>query len=242
MKPQKLRPAGLFFTFATLTLLVIALASCAGQAAQRIIIPTDPVEDKFQPPEDTEVWQIIDSQNGPDTYDFPMWAARFYESGIPGVELLSQFSDRYVFIARNRGENFSALRQWAENFSAQQDLAVLVVNRVERRFVSRALLYPDDAYGGFFMAVIRGVANERYSEAVKEETFWVRRRAVSSNDPSSFVQAGSQHYEYLVLVSIDKTVLQNRILRIMGSVQTAGRTRDQAAATALIMQNFFDGF
>jgi len=234
--------------YATLVLAVL-LTACVGQPPKRIIVPSDPVGTRFQDWLDPlEAWQIVESQNGPGMTDLPRWVYYFYTRNIEMIESMERFSERYVFIGINQGDNFYALRQWAENFCPEQDIARLIVHRVEQRFVAGASLYPDDQYGEYFMRVIRGISNGEYTGAVKEELFWVRREMVRAedNEPDYMeIQApiATERFEYLVLISIDMETLQGQISQIMDNVRTTTPpTREQAAAISNIRQTFFEGF
>ena len=232
-------------------LLSLVFSACTGQTPQRIIVPRDPVGARFQQWIDPlETWQIVESQNGMGETDLPRWVRYFYTGRTGMIEDMERFNGRYVFIGINQGSNLNALRQWAKNFSPEQDLARLIVHRVERRFVVEASLYPDDEYGDYFMRVIRKVSNEDFPDAVKEEMFWVRREMVSHGDTGDWYEGEapqegivSERFEYLVLVSIDIETLQSRIRQIMESARiSVSPTREQAAAISNIQQTFFEGF
>ncbi|MDR1858176.1 MAG: hypothetical protein LBQ69_01765 [Treponema sp.] len=233
--------------YCLLFLAVLVLAACAGQR-KRIIIRPDPGEDRQQKPVDSiESWQVIESQSGQGDDDIPDWVYRYYVSGIHGIEALDRYSDKYVFIGETRGGNMHALRQWANGFTVQHDLPRLVAARVEHRLVSPASLYPDDEYGQYFEMLIKAVSNEEFPEAVKEETFWVKRRMVpaSAEDGDNPPQAetATELYEFLVLISIDGESLKNQLREIMAGIQTkVPPTRDQAASISRIRQAFFVGF
>ncbi|MCL2191126.1 MAG: hypothetical protein FWB79_03970 [Treponema sp.] len=226
-------------------ILPFVLAACVGQTPQRIIVPRDPVGDRFQEWTDPlETWRIVESQNGTGNTNLPRWVHYFYTGRIDMIEDMERFDERYVFIGRNQGNNFNALRQWAKNFSPEQDLARLIVHRVERRFVAETALYPDDEYGDFFIRVIRSVSNGEFPGAVREEMFWVRREMVSAGDDETYDEPRIlERFEYLVLISIDAETLQSQLRRIMEQARASvSPTRGQAAAISNIQQTFFEGF
>jgi hypothetical protein len=199
--------------------------------------------------ETAERWQLLESRNGIAGAFVPDWVNRFLEEGIPAVEASGLYQDKYVFIGENRGTNFNALRQWAEGFTVSQDLPGLVTRRVEHRLLAAASLYPDDEYGEYFETLIKKVSNTEYGEAHKEDIFWVRRRMVSGSEApvSGETPPGLppvyERYEFLVLISIDKPVLQNRIRELMAGIKTtAAPTREQAVAINHIQHTFFEEF
>jgi len=232
--------------------LALVFAACATRPPPYVIVPRAPVETRFEDwIEPLDVWQVVESQNGAADADLPEWVSLFYSRQITELESLEQFDGMYVFVARNQGANFRALRQWADHFSPTQDLAALVVGRVERRFAFGAHLYPDDQFGDFFMRVIRGVSNGEFPGAVVEETFWVMRERipVELDDDGIYYwvpmddDAPPRRFEYLALLSIDREILQRQIWSIMDAAETGlSVTAVQAAAIAAIRQDFFDGF
>jgi len=231
-----------------LLLAVFMLAACTGQKGKVIIRP-EPGENRHQEPVNPiESWQIIESKNGLGEIGIPDWVSRYYNGNTYGVEAMDRFSGRYVFVGGNRGENAHALQQWANGFAAQHDLPRLIAARVERRLVSSASLYPDDEYGQYFEMLIKAVSDGEYPGAIKEETYWVKRRMVPANTDDADgdqppADAVMELYEFLVLISIDGETLQKQLREIMAGIQTPARpTRDQAAAINRTQQTFFEGF
>jgi hypothetical protein len=207
--------------------------------------------------ETIESKHVIESQNGPANAAIPEWVSRFYSGrfhreGIRYVEALDINRDSYVFIGKNRGTNLNALHQWAEEFTVARDLPRLVTIRIEDRLLAAASLYPDDEYGEFFEAVIKSASNVEYPEAVKKGNFWTKWR-INGGDktaPDLLLEtteaentAGQDIYEFLVLISIDKIVLQTRIQELMANIQTVvSPTREQAVSIRRVQLHFFEGF
>ena len=196
-------------------------------------------------------WQIIESQSGSGEDTLPAWVRSYYDGGSRSVEALETYRGKYLFIGRNRGNNFNALQQWANNFTVEQDLPRLIVQRVERRLVSSATFYPDDEYGEFFSYMIKKVSDEEYPEAVKDSFFWTKQRGTQAAaeteenadpemPPESVVV---ERYEFLILISIDREAFQTQINNIMADIKTAtAPTRNQTAAIDKIRLTFFEGF
>lgn len=233
-----------------LLILSAALIFSACSSQKKVVFQPEPEPDEMPKQEvKTENWQLLESRNGPAGAFVPDWVNRFLEGGIPAVEASVLYQEKYVFIGENRGENFNALRQWADGFTVSQDLPGLVTRRVEHRLLSAASLYPDDEYGEYFETLIKKVSNTEYGEALKEDSFWMRRRVISGSEEAANAEAPPglppvyERYEFFVLISIDKLVLQNRIRELMANVKTAAApTREQATAINRIQHNFFEGF
>jgi hypothetical protein len=233
----------------TFFLLAILFASCAGRQS-KIIFRPDPGQDILQ--EQTgpsETWQIIESQNGPGETDVPEWVLRFYNRELRTLESTDTYSDRYLFIGRSRGDNLYALHQWVNGFSVTQDMPRLVAQRVERRLIATASLYPDDEYGEYFEVLIKKISDDEYPGAVAEQTFWVKRKLIPGGEESNAeVELAdedivTERYESLVLISINKDVLQEQLRNIMDGIKTTTTpTREQTAAINRVRQSFFEGF
>ncbi|GHV96037.1 hypothetical protein AGMMS50293_23570 [Spirochaetia bacterium] len=180
----------------------------------------------------------------------PEWVNQFLRGGIPGLEAIGAYQNRYVFVGKNKGNNFSALQQWAENFSPVQDFPRLAAARIEHRLISAASLYPDDEYGDYFEFLIKSASDAEYAGALKEESFWIKQRVehkTETADSEETDQSGpplvEEVYEFFVLISIDKTILQTRIREFMAGIKPAvPPSRAQKAAINRVQQIFFEGF
>jgi hypothetical protein len=229
----------------TLFLLIPLLASCTDKKS-RIIIRPDPVQDMLQeqtgPP---VIWQIIESQNGPGEIEIPEWVHRYYSRQLQTLELSGLYGERYLFVGRSRGDNFIALQQWLDSFDVRYDFPALVTQRVERRLVASASLYPDDEYGDYFVGLIKEITDSIFPGATVEQNFWVKRRMITeaSGDALPDANVAQERYEFLVLTSIDKGILQKQIHEIMAGIKTTeSPTREQTTAITNIRQSFFVGF
>jgi hypothetical protein len=230
--------------------------SCAGQERIIFLPEPDPVREQADV---LEAGVITGSQSG--TAPLPQWVSRFQSGrfqksrfqneGIRQVEAMEAYRGKYIFIGTNRGASLNALEQWAAEFTVAQDFPRLVAQRIEKRFLAAASLYPDDEYGEFFETMIKNASNAEYPEAVKVETFWIQwqtggggENAQDPDEPAKVENAAVQEiYELLVLVSIDKNRLRARIQELLTQTQAAVRsTREQAAAIHRLRQRFFEGF
>ena len=238
----------------TAVFFLILFAACAGQE-KKVIFRPDTTNNPQEQARPFDTWEIINSQNGQNPEDIPEWVRWQIDNDINEIEAMDRFSGKYIFIGENGGSNFSALQQWANGFTAEQDLPRLITRRAERRLVSSASLYPDDEYGEYFEFLIREISNGEYLGAVKEQTFWLKRKMPvntdadgsggtgSSGSAQSNLNAAKERYEFFVLISVDKETLQKQIQGIMTRIKTKiAPTREQAAAVARIKSSFFEGF
>jgi len=234
---------------ALLFLLIAFFIGCKTKK-EAVIFRPDPVQDKLQEQAGlSESWEIIRSQNGSPEKGIPAWLRSYLDKGIQGVEALDTYSGKYVFVGENRGNNINVLQQWADGFTTAQDMPRLVVQRVEKRLVASASLYPDDEYGEYFAYLIKKVSDGEYQGANKEQIFWIKQKKIPNsgeNDENAEAPPANddpERYEIFVLITMDKESLQKTIQEIMADIKTnTSPTRQQRAAINNINQTFFEGF
>jgi hypothetical protein len=220
---------------------LLFLASCAGEPRKIIFDPAasvDPLTANPPAGQEADLLSIIESQSGPAGALIPDWVYLFINGGIKSVEALGRYSEKYVFIAENRGKNFDALSQWVTSFAVEQDFSILAAERIEKRLLAAAKLYPDDEYGDFFENLVKSASDADYAGAVREGTFWIKRREVPQEGAET---TAAEIYDFFILVGIDKITLQNRIRELMGDIIITP-TKDQEAAINNVQQSFFEGF
>ena len=236
--------------YIALYVLAMLLASCAGQRTKVMFHP-DPVDDSAQPVI-REAWQIIESQSGANGA-IPEWVGLYLEgesrkNSYTRIETLGNMAGKYVFIGDNRGGNINILNQWANGFSPAYDLPRLVAQRVERKLIAAATLYPDDEYGEYYVSMIRKVSDGEFSGAVNEQVFWVKRRLIlpeneSENEFTAADPTATERYEIFILISIDRDTLQRQLREIMAEARSSvSVNRDQSAAITRVQNTFFEGF
>jgi len=220
---------------------LLIFGACTSQ--EKIVFRPDP-ESKEKPARTVEFTEILETQDGAAAENLPDWLSRFISGGIQEIERSVAFGDKFVFIGRNRGNNFTALRQWAEGFTVYHDFPRLAAIRIENRMISAATLYPDDEYGEYFEALIKQASDAEYPGAVKEETYWIKTLLIRDIDEETEEQPEPlEQYEFFVLISIGKPILQSRIRSLMADIQTTDvPTRAQRAAVNRVQHIFFEGF
>jgi len=181
---------------------------------------------------------IIETKEGSGVRFMPAWLSSYIEGGIPAVERLDAYSDKYVFIGVNRGENFNALNIWADNFSEALDFPMLAAVRIENRIISTAALYPDNEYGAFFEAMVKGAYSGEYRGTVKNDTSWIKIWFENEN-----TWEYAENYIFFVFITIDKTAMQYIIRNMMTKVRDSVTVNTyQNNAINRLRLNFFEGF
>jgi len=218
---------------------VFLLCACSTREI-RIIIHPEAQSEEAQP---VESWEMLESQNGRADALVPDWVDMYLNGLMQEIETLPAFSGKYIFIGENRGNNVSALRQWAAAFAVEQDVTRLVAARIEKRMISSTTLYPDDEYGDFFEAFVKAAIDTEYPDARIEDRFWLRRRIQMKATDSEEAPPPEERYEFLVLVSVDRDLMQNTIRAIMDGIKTSvPPSREQIIAINRIKQTFFEKF
>ena len=235
-------------SFLTALFFSLLFTTCSGQQ-KKVIFRPDAANTPQEQAKLFDSWEIINSQNGQGSANIPEWVRWYVDNEINEIEALDRFNGKYIFIGQNGGSNFNALQQWANGYTVEQDLPRLITKRAERRLVSSASLYPDDEYGEYYEFLIRDISNGEYSGAVKEQTFWLKRKIINITETDDITNiparpdTAQERYEFFVLISVEKETLQKQIQGIITGIKTKiPPTKDQAAAIARVKNNFFEGF
>jgi hypothetical protein len=166
----------------------------------------------------------------------PEWVSLYLEGGVRAVETLEIYQDYHVFVSRLEGNNFNAMNHWIEGFSPELDFPRLASARIESRFLLTAPL-PDSAYGAFFVALIRAASDALWDGALKEDDFWILKK------PGPEESEEKEIYEFLILVTIRKTVFVSQFDAVFRSVRPSPPpTRDQLAAINRVKERFYAEF
>ena len=210
--------------------------TCAGRPGKAAFIPTLPVQN----PENAE-WSgpyiITDHKNSADGGNIPEWVTSYLDRGVRGVEALSSYRNRYVFVSLNEGTHVRALSQWAEGFSAELDFPRLAASRIETRFLASSP-YPDSEYGNFFESLIRTASDTQWKGAEKEDEYWIYKKNLSYE-----LTPENEYYVFLILITIDKNSFASQLNEVFRKVMPNPRpTKEQTAAANRVKDRFFDGF
>ncbi|MDR0721701.1 MAG: hypothetical protein LBF75_02740 [Treponema sp.] len=212
---------------------VTILAACTGDPPELPIQWTPP-----PPVEIIQLYQIIDYKTNALGEEIPEWVNQYESEGIPGIERLPQYADTYIFISELEGTNFNALQQWSSGFVLSKDCSRLVASRIQERITKTVSTYPEGEYGRFFEALIRAASNAVYSGAVQEGDFWVLKQYFQEDG----VSPDRKVYNFLILVSINKTTLKLQINEILNTLGPIALTKPQTLSVNRLKETFFDFF
>jgi hypothetical protein len=207
--------------------LILNLCACVGCAS----LPPEPLLLWTAPLTNTPDSSIIINHRDE---SLPQWVEIFYSYGERGIEALSQYRACYAFVCSNRGANKDALQLWSDSFNPSIDFPLMVARRVADRFVEEAETYPDYWYGAFFETAVKTVADAAYSGAAVDSSYWCLKRY-----PSNY-----EVYDFLVLVIIEKQLLQTQLLKIFEQIEQIDipARKEQKSAISSAIRHFFDYF
>ncbi|MDR3336517.1 MAG: hypothetical protein LBT16_04865 [Treponema sp.] len=167
------------------------------------------------------------------------WVSNYLDRGIPAVEALGLYQNKYVFISETGGSSLEALTMWSEGFLAYLDIPQLVADRVRRRFAGDGTRSPEEEYGRYHENLVRTAADAKYSWVKREDDFWIHKRFLAEENPG----AEDGEYVFLILVTVDQTSLREHLGNLLvKALEKLELTRDQNSAIARFNQTFFDGF
>jgi hypothetical protein len=231
---------GKIYSAAACLLVIFILFSCVSQTAPiSFPIPDSGINRKT---ETFIIGNIIGTKNGAVGL-MPAWLRSFLDGGIEAVESLDAYSDQYIFIGINEGENITMLNKWTEYYTVTQDFPMLAAARIEKRMYLTTSLYPDDEYGAFYEAMMHNAYNAVYPGAEKKDVYWIKTNTKNENTGESF-----ENYVFFILITIEKeamqSIIRNMITRTGTAVtMTTGQlTTGQSNSINRLRNTFFEGF
>ena len=227
---------------AIFSLYVIALFSCASQAEP--MPPPVPDKSLFEAEKTIEIKNITETGNNAWDANLPDWLSAFLNGGIKEAERIDSYKNKYLFIASNQGRNFAALNKWVDNYTIEQDFPMLVAVRIEKRMNVSNFMYPEDEYGIFYETLVKNAYGGEYPEAVKEDTYWVKTKAVDYNgDGEQESAALPEEFHYFILISVERAAMQAAVYNLISqAIASSAPSGAQVAAINRLRQNFFEEF
>ncbi|MDR2079361.1 MAG: hypothetical protein LBP74_06555 [Treponema sp.] len=190
--------------------------------------------------EKTDAYEVVDHKTKALGQGVPDWVTWYISDGLTGVEAMEAYKDKYVFIGEDSGTNLNALRQWSTGFTVNQEISRLISERVRSKFAGAAVGSPDAAYGRYFENVVETVSEASFSGVRRESDFWLLKRYFKADRKT----VDRESYDFYVLMTVDKAVLERQINAVLDSAQTAdtAQTSEQKRAVDLVRQSFYEGF
>ena len=131
----------------------------------------------------------------------------------------------YVFVTTSQGKSLDGVQSWAKNFNMAADIASMVSTRVQSTFAGAAA-GDKDKLEGYMEQVVKTMSSATYSGARRRSEYWARIRETT---PDGKV---SDYYEYYLLVTIPKDVLDSQIKKALDGADTAVKPKTAEEQTA----------
>ena len=215
--------------FFRLAFLLPLIASCISEPDIISLVNPSPEEEVQRP-----VMNYMEDYRGrSEGDDVPEWVRRYLEGGNQGVEALGIFRQYYAFVARNTGNNFTALGHWLESFSPELDFPRMAAARIEARYLLESPL-PDIVFGNFYIYLIRAVSDHEWTGAVAYDYFWMHTRP-SPQEPAV--------WEFMILCIIPKGAFSSQYDSIYNDLNSRTfKTWEQQRALNRLAPRFYEGF
>lgn len=190
---------------------------------------SDPQPMEVEQPEDTIVVEgrvvppkVIEHKTSAFGGSVPEWV--FMEA--MDIEKTDEYSDSYVFIFDDSGENLDFLKAWASGFQASQEVARMVSTRVKSKFVG-AQVGDDATLERYMENVVKTVSEAQFSGARKAGDFWVFQQYFNDDGSADYKQ-----YRYLLLYVVPKDQVISAIDRALEGANATEKPKTEEEITA----------
>ncbi len=146
--------------------------------------------------------------------ELPIWVETYVQTGITGLEKLTDYQEKYCFVAETTATNLDAGQAWVNGFDMPQTIAKNVSQRVEALFTGAASGSPEGTFGRYFENVVKSTSEITYSGARKMNDWWVHVRIYDEKVKSKYVD----EYRIYVLYTIEKDLLDQQVINVIDDV------------------------
>lgn len=152
----------------------------------------------------------------------PVWVETYIYEGITGVEKLSDYQDKYCFIAEEVSANLNAGLAWAKGVNMPQTIARNVETRVESVFSSASSGSLDGEYETYFENIVKSITNIDYSGAKEAGEWWVLARRYDNDVKKKY----TDEYRIFLMYTMDKDYLD---MQIINAIDKASKESESSA-------------
>jgi len=131
----------------------------------------------------------------------------------------------YVFVTTQQGKSLDGVQLWAKNFNMAADIASVVSTRVQSSFAGAAA-GDKDKLDAYMEQVVKTMSSATYSGAKRKQDYWARIRETKPDG------AVSDYFEYYLLVTIPKDVLDQQIKKALDGADTAVKPKTEEEKVA----------
>ena len=152
----------------------------------------------------------------------PVWVETYIYEGITGVEKLSDYQDKYCFIAEEVSANLNAGLAWAKGVNMPQTIARNVETRVESVFSGASSGSLDGEYETYFENIVKTITDIDFSGAKEAGEWWVLVRRYDNDVKKKY----TDEYRIYTLYTMDKDYLD---MQIINAIDKAAKESESSA-------------
>ena len=152
----------------------------------------------------------------------PVWVETYIYEGITGVEKLSDYQDKYCFIAEEISADLNAGLAWAEGVNMPQTIARNVETRVESVFSGASSGSLDGEYETYFENIVKTITDIDFSGAKEAGEWWVLVRRYDNDVKKKY----TDEYRIYTLYTMDKDYLD---MQIINAIDKAAKESESSA-------------
>jgi len=152
----------------------------------------------------------------------PDWIKIYTANGINRVQALPEFRDKYCIIGEETGVNKQFVLAWADSFSAQQRLGMMLRTTIASEYQAKVqgqaqsvgVATPaasESTYQQAIDSTINSIVNVSYSGAQRESDWWSLRRRYDPDVKDAY----NDEYSAYVLYTIPKSLLNEQVARAL---------------------------
>ncbi|MDP3176876.1 MAG: hypothetical protein Q8M76_03160 [Spirochaetaceae bacterium] len=214
---------------------LVALSALVGCASAPEPIP-GPVINPDQPVVKAYPPQILEHKGTAFGRDYPKWMDAALD-GPKAVEKLSDFSNQYVVVVQQDGQDLAGTQLAASRLDAQTTIAAMISTRVKDTFAG-AQVGDKDKIETYMERCVKSASEAQFTGFAQLGDWWAKLQ--------TFTSAGKpdkQVYRVIQVWGIDKALLKQQIEAILsGEESTEPKTEEKQRAMDMVQLSFFDGF
>jgi len=217
------------------SLMIMAIASCASQAASVTPPEAQKPAEVVLPPD------ILEHKGTALGANVPAWVMAYIESGSQGVEKLADYKGKFVVILDSEGASRQGTQVAMDNMDAPVQIARYLSTRVQAKFAG-AQVGDRDELTEYFENVVKTVSEATFSGFMTGPDWWVYLQYYKPGAKSK-TEVDRRIYRVIKLYSIDQSVLQTQLDKYLKDAAGAvAKTPEKQRAIDAVQNAFYEGF
>ncbi|MDP3176785.1 MAG: hypothetical protein Q8M76_02695 [Spirochaetaceae bacterium] len=218
----------------TISILVVFMTVVGCVSAPAPITP--PVVNPDQPMVKVYPPQIIEHKGTAFGRDYPKWMDAALD-GSSAVEKLPDFSNQYIVVVQEDGQDLAGVQLAAARLNAQTTIAAMIATRVKDTFAG-AQVGDKDTISTYMERCVKSSSEARFTGFALQGDWWAKLQTFSSKG-----KPDKQLYRIIQVWGIDKALLKQQVQAILrNEAAKEPKTAETQKAMDSVQQTFFDGF